>query len=290
MELSAKENSDEIGVEAEIEAEMSNNLLKLSNGSSSESPQSNSDIVLPNGHSTTSSSSKLTFHLEEKGAPKDLPIELNEAVPIFRNCKRVQIFVHWTEEMLEKYDMQHLENLFEGLKFGLTSKRLNQESVSLYACLEAFLKEEPLGPEDMWYCPRCKDHCQASKKLDLWRLPEILVVHLKRFSYNRFLKNKLETFVNFPTHDLDLQNYVTHNNESQSTTYELYAVSNHYGSMGGGHYTAYVKLLEDGRWYNFDDSHVAPVTEDRIKTSAAYVLFYRRVKPENYTQEDGAVC
>uniref|UniRef100_A0A453BM34 USP domain-containing protein n=1 Tax=Aegilops tauschii subsp. strangulata TaxID=200361 RepID=A0A453BM34_AEGTS len=46
-------------------------------------------------------------------------------------------------------------------------------------CLEAFLKEEPLGPEDMWYCPCCKKHQQAMKKLDLWRLPEVLVIHLK---------------------------------------------------------------------------------------------------------------
>ncbi|KHN34173.1 Ubiquitin carboxyl-terminal hydrolase 8 [Glycine soja] len=41
-----------------------------------------------------------------------------------------------------------------------------QESVSIYKCLEAFLKEEPLGPEDMWYCPNCKNPQQASKKLD----------------------------------------------------------------------------------------------------------------------------
>lgn len=35
------------------------------------------------------------------------------------------------------------------------------------------------------YCPSCKVHQQATKKFDLWSLPKILVVHLKRFSYNR---------------------------------------------------------------------------------------------------------
>lgn len=94
------------------------------------------------------------------------------------------------------------------------------------------------------YCPDCKEHRQASKKLDLWRLPEILVVHLKRFSYSRFLKNKLETFVNFPVHDLDLATYVASTSEPQGYVYELYAISNHYGSMGGGHYTAYAKVSE----------------------------------------------
>ncbi|CAI9301740.1 unnamed protein product [Lactuca saligna] len=58
------------------------------------------------------------------------------------------------------------------------------------------------------YCPDCKEHRQATKKLDLWRLPDIIVFDLKRFSYNRFLKNKLDTFVNFPIHNLDLSKYV----------------------------------------------------------------------------------
>lgn len=88
----------------------------------------------------------------------------------------------------------------------------------------------------------CKKHCQAGKKLDLWRLPEILVIHLKRFSYNCFLKNKLETFVDFPVHDLDLSGYIAQKGGQSSHRYMLYAISNHYGSMGGGHYTAFVHV------------------------------------------------
>ncbi|KAL2984499.1 hypothetical protein AAZX31_12G091500 [Glycine max] len=44
----------------------------------------------------------------------------------------------------------------------------------------------------------------ASKKLDLWRLPvpEIFVIHLKRFQYSHFMKNKLETYVDFPADNL----------------------------------------------------------------------------------------
>ena len=65
--------------------------------------------------------------------------------------------------------------------------------------------------------------------------------HLKRFTYSRYLKNKIDTFVNFPVHDLDLRKYVKNKND-QSYLYELYAVSNHYGGLGGGHYTAYAKV------------------------------------------------
>lgn len=91
------------------------------------------------------------------------------------------------------------------------------------------------------YCPRCKEHRQATKKLDLWKLPEIIVFHLKRFSYSRYLKNKLDTFVDFPIHNLDLSKYVK-SNDGKSYLYNLYAISNHYGGLGGGHYTAYAKV------------------------------------------------
>lgn len=48
------------------------------------------------------------------------------------------------------------------------------------------------------YCPNCKKHQQATKKFDLWALPKILVVHLKRFSYSRYWRDKLDTVVEFP--------------------------------------------------------------------------------------------
>lgn len=41
-----------------------------------------------------------------------------------------------------------------------------------------------------------------------------------------------------------------------------------------------VQLIDENKWYHFDDSHVTPVTEAEIKSSAAYVLFYQRVRSE----------
>ncbi|XP_060965988.1 ubiquitin carboxyl-terminal hydrolase 8 isoform X2 [Cannabis sativa] len=217
---------------------------------------------------------KLQFYLaDEKGTSRESEILMNEPVIL---SKRLNVLVCWPGKCFEQqYDTHLLCSLPEVFKSGLFAKR-PQESVSLYKCLEAFLKEEPLGPEDMWFCPGCKEHRQASKKLDLWRLPEVLVIHLKRFQYSRFSKNKLETYVDFPVDDLDLSTYIGHQNGQLCNRYMLYAVSNHFGSMGGGHYTAFVHHGGD-LWYDFDDSHVNPISLEKIKSSAAYVLFYRRV-------------
>ncbi|KAI3453300.1 hypothetical protein Pfo_009963 [Paulownia fortunei] len=224
------------------------------------------------------SSRDLSFRLcitDDKGygcrpIVKDSPI---------RPGRLVKFMLDWTEKEHELYDASYLKDLPEVHKSEILAKKTKQEAISLFLCLDAFLKEEPLGPDDMWYCPGCMEHRQASKKLDLWRLPDVLVFHLKRFSYSRWLKNKLDTFVNFPIHNLDLSKYVKSKDASEgSHVYELYAISNHYGGLGGGHYSAYCKLIDDNRWYHFDDSHVSPVSESEIKTSAAYVLFYQRVK------------
>ncbi|KAL4341711.1 hypothetical protein GQ457_08G001600 [Hibiscus cannabinus] len=222
------------------------------------------------------SEAELQFYVtDEKGIVKESPIVMGEAVPAVGVSGRLHVLASWPKNYVKKYETQLLSSLPQIFKSCFLAKR-PQESVSLYKCLEAFLMEEPLGPEDMWYCPGCKEQRQASKKLDLWRLPEILVIHLKRFSYNRFLKNKLETYVDFPIDNLDLSNYIGFKNGDLSNRYMLYAVSNHYGSMGGGHYTAFVHH-GGGRWYEFDDSHVYPIGPEKIKTSAAYLLFYRRV-------------
>ncbi|KAI7993562.1 Ubiquitin carboxyl-terminal hydrolase 10 [Camellia lanceoleosa] len=198
---------------------------------------------------------------------------------LIKTGQLVKVMLDWTDKEHKLYDSSYLKDVPEVHKTELTVKKTRQEAISLFSCLDAFLKEEPLGPDDMWYCPRCKEHRQATKKLDLWRLPDILVFHLKRFSYSRYLKNKLDTFVNFPIHNLDLSKYVKFNDAfGQSHVYELYAISNHYGGLGGGHYSAYAKLIDDSRWFHFDDAHVSPVSESEVKTSAAYVLFYQRVK------------
>jgi len=103
-------------------------------------------------------------------------------------------------------------------------------------------------------------------------LPSVLVISLKRFSYNRYWRDKLDTQVEFPTTNLNMGPYIINKNHGKAI-YDLIAVSNHYGVMGGGHYTAYGKNKDDGRWYHFDDSSVTSISESGVVTKAAYVLF-----------------
>ena len=149
--------------------------------------------------------------------------------------------------------------------------------VTLRHCFDLFSTEEKLDEENMWYCPRCKEHRQATKKIELWSIPDVLVVHLKRFSQTGLRQRKRETAVHFPLEGLDLtadclglphQAAAARDAGAAAPLPPLYdcvAVSNHYGSTGGGHYTAFARdgAAADAKWHKYDDSHTAEVAPTR---------------------------
>ncbi|KAI0955073.1 hypothetical protein AcW1_006764 [Taiwanofungus camphoratus] len=170
-----------------------------------------------------------------------------------------------------------------------------ERGIALQDCLDEFTREERLGEDDLWYCPRCKKHQQATKRFDLWKVPDVLVVHLKRFSNSRTLRDKIDTFVDFPVEGLDLSEMVGERQVAKRLVedgvdiaplgltdleepliYDLYAVDEHLGGLGGGHYRAYALNHITEKWYHFDDSYVTPSTPEAAVNPNAYLLFYKK--------------
>ena len=56
-------------------------------------------------------------------------------------------------------------------------------------------------------------------------------------------------------------------------SYDLCAVSDHHGTMNGGHYISYCKPHQGDVWYWCDDKTVTRLRTP-VKTSTAYLLFY----------------
>ncbi|KAI1234421.1 hypothetical protein IHE44_0003471 [Lamprotornis superbus] len=218
-------------------------------------------------------------------------------------CHSEGFAIDWDSETRRLlYDEQEAQVAFE--KHGsMLQPQKKKAVVALRDCIELFTTMETLGEHDPWYCPNCKKHQQATKKFDLWSLPRILVVHLKRFSYSRYWRDKLDTVVEFPIRGLNMSEFVC-DPRAGSYVYDLIAVSNHYGAMGNAELqfltltdTAYAKNKVNDKWYYFDDSSVSVASEDQIVTKAAYVLFYQRRNSEEHSapsapQEEGikAAC
>lgn len=120
-------------------------LTEVDNARLSGSPET-SDKEEPDAHSDT----EFQFYLtNEKVTEKGCEIGMGELVKPTRVPETIYVLVSWSQMMDKRYNIQPLSLLPEVFKSAFFTKR-PQESVSLYKCLEAFLKEEPLGPDDMW--------------------------------------------------------------------------------------------------------------------------------------------
>jgi ubiquitin C-terminal hydrolase len=99
-------------------------------------------------------------------------------------------------------------------------------------------------------------------------------VQIKRFQHREYWTDKLSTFVEFPLEDLNMSEF-TLSAGSGPLLYDLYGVVNHFGKLGGGHYTAYVKNPEHDNWLEFEDSKVSTIKPEKVVSEAAYILFYK---------------
>ena len=153
---------------------------------------------------------------------------------------------------------------------------MKSNNITLDHCLQYFTEEECLEEGNEWHCSKCRRRVMASKQIELFYLPRILCICLTRFlkkgRFNDYTKNN--SFVDFPIENLNMGKYICGPDKKYSK-YDLFAVSQHFGGMGGGHYTAVCKNI-DGNWYEYDDSSCYRTSSGSVCTSAAYVLFYRR--------------
>lgn len=210
-----------------------------------------------------------------------------DAIEAWKNYLRrdksliVDIFQGQMRSKLQCLKCGHSNIRFE--PFMYLSLPMSSKCRTITDCLELYLEQENMVGANQWYCGKCKEHVDATKKTDLWILPPILIVHLKRFNFNEYgqLGSKNNAPLEYPLQDWDLSSYV-HSRGSEHPTYDCYAVSNHVGGLGGGHYTAYGQTRFNDQWFEFNDSSYRAINESEIRrnTSSAYVLFYNRIQGE----------
>ncbi|CAL8368046.1 unnamed protein product [Lota lota] len=151
-------------------------------------------------------------------------------------------------------------------------KRSSAGGVTLRECLDLFSQEERLDKENAPMCERCTRRTQSTKRLSIQRFPQVIVIHLNRFTMSCWSISKSTVCVSFPLLNLDLGPYGPV--DCGPVLYDLYAVCNHSGTVNMGHYTACCR--EDNGWCFYNDSSVTPVSENQLQTNQAYVLFYQR--------------
>eukprot|EP00041_Stephanoeca_diplocostata_P030259 m.910458 g.910458 ORF g.910458 m.910458 type:complete len:1322 (+) comp23723_c0_seq3:81-4046(+) len=166
--------------------------------------------------------------------------------------------------------------------FGVLSLPISHRgSTTLQDCMREFSRTEVVTGADRWHCSKCKVPRDATKCICIWKLPKILIIHLKRFYFEGPFRSKIDTLVKFPMGNLNMAEHCK-GTATGSSQYNLFAVSNHFGNLEGGHYTAYCKNVFDHMWYDFNDSTVTR-TNGPICTKESYVLMYSSLDFDDYT-------
>ena len=164
-------------------------------------------------------------------------------------------------------------------------------------CLRSYCQEEMLSGDEVWKCPHCKCEREATKRITLTRLPQVLVIHFKRFSASKTESaRKVHTPIEFPLYGLNMEPFMaptqldmigTEGKVDNAITppfqYDAYAVMRHLGQTGnGGHYIALVRDAARSCWRKFDDERATDFdpnkvrVEQRLQNEQAYIVFYGR--------------
>lgn len=95
----------------------------------------------------------------------------------------------------------------ESVKKAQEHSKINNRT-TLQDCLDLYFRDENLTSENSWQCSSCSSQ-SCLRKLNVWSLPDILILHLKRFRYtNNMNRLKVNTMVDYPENGLDLLKYV----------------------------------------------------------------------------------
>lgn len=220
--------------------------------------------VTPSSVLMTALEQQEAFILYKYSNSKELPISRKDKLDL---CNTTRIVIEWGVNVIVCPKVK---------------KSCGASGPTISDCLRLFTEPEVLAAEEAWHCPNCKENRKATKELSLWKLPEVLIIQLKRFSLqNRLWRQKVDDLVDFPIENLDLQPFCV-NDQDTDPIYDLFAVVNHHGGLHGGHYTSYVTLSDgsDPGWRHCDDNNVTRVRcLDQLVTKSSYVMFYRRRAP-----------
>jgi len=259
----------------------------------------------------------------------DSPIQLSDLLSKIKDPDFNLQFEVYFDEGAEYLDLERLNAVTDLTKIKAPGDE-KTKGIDIYDCFNQFEEPETLGEDNAWYCSKCKEHQKATKKMEIYKAPPILMIHLKRFKSGGSLlsKSKIVAQVDCPLENLDISDFVinpelpmeypvekippgykeqeangeavngdaalapngngqqeeakteTEQNGAQKNNkpllYDLFAVVNHYGNLGFGHYTAYGKNHVTNKWYCFDDSSVQEEDPENVCSTASYVLFYKR--------------
>nr|POE91900.1 u4/u6.u5 tri-snrnp-associated protein 2 [Quercus suber] len=120
----------------------------------------------------------------------------------------------------------------------------------------------------------------ARMRYRVTRLPQYLILHMRRFTKNNFFVEKNPTLVNFPVKNLELKDYIPlptpKENQKLCSKYDLIANIVHDGKPDEGYYRVFVQRKSEELWYEMQDLHVSETLPQMVALSETYMQIYEQ--------------
>uniref|UniRef100_A0A3Q4N1D4 Ubiquitin carboxyl-terminal hydrolase n=1 Tax=Neolamprologus brichardi TaxID=32507 RepID=A0A3Q4N1D4_NEOBR len=168
------------------------------------------------------------------------------------------------------------------------------ELKTLKWAISQFASVERIFGEDKYFCETCHHYTEAERSLLFDKTPEVITIHLKRFSANGLELDpyaglsKVNTPLQTPL-TLSLEEWCTQSSSTKGQNYQLFAVVMHSGvTISSGHYTAYIRMsdLTDVKiWLQDTKTEEKKKEEDEVKEDKEGAL----VKEKVLDYDDGEV-
>ena len=150
---------------------------------------------------------------------------------------------------------------------------LDSNSNSIEKCLSNFFKSENLINENKIFCEKCKKKNNSKKKFFIKILPNILIIHLKRFdNFGRKIQKNIKNLK-----EIDLNNFTLNEGKKNGTKFKLYSILVHSGFFSSsGHYFTFLNK-NNKNWVEMNDNFVQFVNENYVMNQNGYLFFYEKI-------------
>lgn len=237
----------------------------------------------------------LVFLLDQlhEGIAKQVNVNIVRPIPISERDITIQnALVAWKNSFEKQYSPL-VEMIYGLLKKTSTCLTCNSKyhTWDTFNCLklpmpmaenddkitfESQLKEEFKDEEIEGYsCDVCNKKTSALRTTEIWRLPRMLCISLKRFTYDG---KKIHTAISHPKDtSFSFETFFSEHSPEPSkfNKYECFAIVDHHGQTGGGHYTAQAKSPLTNQWNIFDDESTHSMENGPQFGSSTYIIFLK---------------
>ena len=158
---------------------------------------------------------------------------------------------------------------FEFISFGMFD--YNRKTFNIYDGFRDNEKPQDLKGDNKFYCNFCKKLCDAKICSRIIQAPMKLLINIDYGKNKRFQPTNIE----FPE-IIDISKFIFLC--QGNARYRIVGVCTHFGYSGSfGHYIAYCKNRNTGKWYKFNDSNFGECSDKEINSGSPYLLLYETI-------------